>query len=119
MDDVLAQFAAEIGMAMQPREPEMPAVFRFESSGRLFIEERGERVLVYLEGPTMVSDGHAMLSALASCTVERRHEMPVRVGLTSDDHLVFGIVLQDAEFTLQALHAALEQLKQHHADLVN
>jgi type III secretion system chaperone SycN len=115
--DVLAQFTAELGMGPAPADPDQPAIFRFERNGRLFLEQQGERILVYLEGPERARDSRALRAALAACDVRQRRPLPVRAGLTADDRLVFGIAFEDNDFTLQALHAALDLLMKLHADV--
>lgn len=117
LDDVLAQFTVELGMGSDPIDTDAPVVFRFERSGRLFVERRGERILVYLEAPAPAQGHQTLVAALAACDIGQRRAMPVRAGLTTDDRLVFGVVLQDRDFTLQALHAALTLLIRLHAEV--
>lgn len=117
-EDVLAEFTAELGMDPVAPEPGRPAVFRFERSGRLFLEQRGERVLVYLEGPEPARSARALVGALAACDVRHRRRPTVRAGLSRDDQLVFGVAFEDNEFTLQALHVALELLMKLHTDVL-
>jgi type III secretion system chaperone SycN len=117
LDDVLAQFAAELGLGPFARDGDAPAVFRFERSGRLFVERRGERILVYLEGAEPVRGGGPLVAALTACAVGRQRDQTVRAGLTGDDRLVFGVRFGDDEFTLQALHRALDLLITAHAEV--
>jgi len=117
LEDVLAQFTAELGMDPVPLERDLPVVFRFEHNGRLFLEPRGERILVYLEAPDPVRGPRAHMAALAACDLRHRHPFPVRAGLTADDRLVFGVVFEDNQFTLQALHAGIDLLIKLHVEV--
>lgn len=117
LEAVLPEFTAELGMGEVAIAPDQPAVFRFERSGRLFVEQRGERILVYLEAPDPVDDPKALIRALAACDLRHRRPQPVRAALTGDDRPVFGIAFQEDEFTLQSLHQAIELLMAMHDDL--
>ena len=110
LEGVVSELAAEIGVGPMPIEPGMPAVFRLERSGRLFIEARDRRILVYLELPEPVRGGRQLEAALAACDPRRRPALPLRAGLTGDDRLVLGVTFEEPAFTLQALHKAIELL---------
>jgi type III secretion system chaperone SycN len=117
LEDVLAEFTAELGMEPVAIEEGRPAVFRFERSGRLFLERRNERILVYLEGPEPVRERRQLVAALAACDLRHRRPLAVRAGLSAPDRLVFGVVFEDDGFTLQALHAALDLLMMLHREV--
>ena len=110
--DVLAEFAAEIGTTPPEPADDKPVVFRFERSGRLFVEARDERILVYLEYPETVRDPRPLVGALAACDPRRPRAFPMRAGLSADDRLIMGVVVEERAFTLPALHQIIEQLTQ-------
>jgi type III secretion system chaperone SycN len=117
LEDVVAQFAAELGMGRVAVDAAAPAVFRFERSGRLFVEPRDARILVYLEGQEPVRDRRELIAALAACALQHRWAMPVRPGLAANDRLVFGVALEERDFTLPALHDALDLLIRVHTSV--
>lgn len=110
LGDVLGAFGAEIGTSPPALQDDRPAVFHFERSGRLFVEMRDARILVYLEYPEPVRDPRPLSSALAACDPRRAHGFPMRAGLSADDRLVMGVVVEEQAFTLPALHQIIDQL---------
>lgn len=117
MGDVLGAFAAEIGTAPPQLTDGAPVAFRFEHSGRLFVEARGERILVYLEYPEPVRDSAPLAGALAVCDPRRPRAFPMRAGLSADDRLIVGVVVEEQAFTLPALHQIIEQLMQAEGEI--
>jgi type III secretion system chaperone SycN len=117
MGDVLAAFAAEIGTAPPTLTDGAPVAFRFERSGRLFVEARDERILVYLEYPEPVRAPAPLVGALAACDPRRPRAFPMRAGLSADDRLVMGVVVEEQAFTLPALHQIIEQLMQAEGEI--
>ena len=115
--DVLGAFAAEIGTAPPRLVDGAPVTFRFERSGRLFVEARGERILVYLEHPEPVRDSGPLVGALAACDPRRPRAFPMRAGLSPDDRLIMGVAIEERAFTLPTLHQIIEQLMQTQGEI--
>jgi type III secretion system chaperone SycN len=115
--DVVQAFAAEIGTGLAELADGRPAVFRFERSGRLFLEMHGERVLVYLEFPDPVQDPRLLAKALAACDPRRALDFPMRAGLSAEDRLVVGVSVDEPSFALPLLHRVLDQLMREQGEI--
>ena len=94
-------------------------IIHIVNSGRLFLERRAGRVLIYVESAHSTVNERQMVAALAASDMRHRYVLPVRAGLSSDDRLVFGVVCDDSDLTLQSLHTTLDQLMKLHADIEN
>lgn len=118
LEEVVGAFAAEIGAGTPEIVEGSPVTFRFERSGRLFIEERDTRILVYLEFPEPVRDSRPLLGAMAACDPRRVRQFPMRAGLSANDRLVVGVTVGEQAFTLPELHRIVEQLMRAESEIM-
>ena len=109
--DTVAAFRAEIGLKERVIDEDQPAIFRFEQGERLYVEQREDQVLVYLEDPTPEVSEELLISALKVCGFKHHNAMPVRACLAGNNHLVFGISFEERAFDIQTLHQAMNLLR--------
>ena len=114
--DVLMEFGNSLGLEAL-RWPDSGAVeIQFESRGRLFLELRGDDLLVYLTRELDARDGAAEIlrNALQLCHYRRGLPYAVHAGLLGEFTLVFLVRLEAAAVSLPDLEQVLEILTTVH-----
>lgn len=112
--DVLRDFGRSMGIAGLGFDGNTVAGLAFERRGALFVERVDNAVLVYLARQTLSHDSTWPERALRLTHYREGHPLPIQVGLSGDDTLVFLARLEERAFSLPALEQTVTLLTELH-----
>lgn len=113
LDDTLGNFGRSMGIENLALRENGVLLLNIEKIGMLAIElvgERHEEVSISLIRRIETPDSQACQRLLESCHYRSPAPFPTRVGLTGQGELLFAIRMDIRQFTLPAIHQALDWL---------
>ncbi len=114
VEDTLRQFGRNMGIEDLELNARGVCCLVLERRGTVYIERRGEEILVYLARQVPYLDLPSMKTALRLCHFKNRRPLPVVAGMQDDDRLIFLTRIEAKQFTLPLLERAI----QLHTDLL-
>ncbi len=117
IDDTIREFGRSIGIEDLALRDDGALVLDMQQLGTLAIEwigERREEVSLSLSRRITPPDEAACGRLLEICHYREPSAWPVRAGLSGAGELIFAIRMETSDFTLSALHQALDRLDEMH-----
>ncbi|MEM8837313.1 MAG: CesT family type III secretion system chaperone, partial [Pseudomonadota bacterium] len=114
-EGVIADFGASIDMPGLPRSPDGSYTIAFQRAGVMSLtpSQDGKRTIVSLTRkpahPPLAEDLKRLFDVAQLDPVTR---FPVSAGLSADNAFILAMSVDDADFTLQSLEAAIDRLIQ-------